>query len=69
MTEIQDPPIPRRHDARLLLEDLACLTALQDTARQLAADIATAGRGGQRPDPLLLAAFTGIRADDPARSA
>lgn len=78
MTEIQDLPVPR-HDAKLLLEDLACvcgtlseimtawrrampwrpelplsiLTALQDTTRQLAADIATAGRAGQRLDPAL----------------
>lgn len=79
MTEIQDPLVPRRHDARLLLEDLACvcgtlseimttwrraapwrpdlplgrLTALQDTARRLAADIAAADSAGQRPDPAL----------------
>jgi hypothetical protein len=78
MTEIQDLPVPF-HDAKLLLEDLACvcgtlseimtawrrampwrpelplsiLTALQDTTRQLAADIATAGRAGQRLDPAL----------------
>jgi hypothetical protein len=78
MTEIQDLPVPR-HDAKLLLEDLACvcgtlseimtawrrfmpwrpelplssLTALQDTTRQLAADIATAGRAGPRLDPAL----------------
>jgi hypothetical protein len=78
MTEIQDLPVPR-HDAKLLLEDLACvcgtfseimtawrrampwrqelplssLTALQDTTRQLAADIAAAGRAGQRLDPAL----------------
>jgi hypothetical protein len=78
MTEIQDLPVPR-HDAKLLLEDLACvcgtlseimtawrrampwrpelplsgLTALQDTTRQLAADIATAYRAGQRLDPAL----------------
>jgi hypothetical protein len=74
MTDIQDLPVPRRHDAKLLLEDLACvcgtlseimttwrrampwrpelplssLTALQDTTRQLAADIATAGCAGPR---------------------
>jgi hypothetical protein len=29
------------------------LTALQDTTRQLAADIAAAGAAGQRPDPAL----------------
>ena len=78
MTEIQDLPVPR-HDAKLLLEDLACvcgtlseimtawrrampwrpelplssLTALQDTTRQLAADIATTGRAGPRLDPAL----------------
>jgi hypothetical protein len=79
MTEIQDPPVPRRHDAKLLLEDLACvcgtlseimtawrrtmpwrpelplssLTTLQDTTRQLAADIAAAGRASPRLDPAL----------------
>ena len=79
MTEIQSPRIPGRPDARLLLEDLACvcgtlseimtawrrampwrpelplssLTTLQDITRQLAADIATAGPAGQRPDPAL----------------
>ena len=73
MTEIQDLPVPR-HDAKLLLEDLACvcgtlseimtawrrampwrpelplssLTTLQDTTRQLAADIAAAGHVGHR---------------------
>jgi hypothetical protein len=79
MTEIPDPPVPRRHDAKLLLEDLACvcgtlseimtawrramlwrpelplssLTTLQDTTRQLAADIAAVSHVGQRPDPAL----------------
>jgi hypothetical protein len=32
---------------------VSSLTALQDTARQLAADITTAGRASQRPDPAL----------------
>jgi hypothetical protein len=89
MTEIQDLPVPR-HDAKLLLEDLACacgtlseimtawrrampwrpelqlssLTALQDTTRQLAAEIATSDCPGPRPDPALsmAARFSVIKA-------
>ena len=82
MTLSQDPSVPDRQDARLLLEDLACvcgtlseimtawrraiswrpglplnsLAAIQDTTRQLAADIAAACRAGQRGDPALSAA-------------
>jgi hypothetical protein len=87
MTEIQGPPVPCRHDAGLLLEDLACmcgtlseimtawrrvmpwrpelpiggLTALQDTARQLAADIAAAVGAGRHPDPSVAARFSMLK--------
>jgi hypothetical protein len=92
MTEIQGSPVSGRHDAGLLLEDLACmcgtlseimtawrrvmpwrpelpigcLTALQDTARQLAADIAAADSAaavgaGRHPDPSVAARFSTLK--------